>query len=196
MPTSTPFSKDVEEFRIFAERSMHFINLWTIYNDLLCSHYIPSVGAPGPDEKWSRTDIRCTMMLVVLAYFYSLIEDDEQAVNAFRIWRVRYPEEEAAISAVEAKVAPFRRRLKVFRNRLGFHGSTSRSHEAVGLELFNNHAGSETWEAMVVFKALTDALYRKDLDRLPSGDPSETRKRIDSIAARCSASPQSTALLP
>jgi hypothetical protein len=133
--------------------------------------------------------IRCTMMLVVLAYFYSLIEDDEQAVNAFRIWRVRYPEEEAAIAAVEAKVAPFRQRLRKFRNRLGFHGSTSRSHEAVGLELFNKHRSSETWGAILVFTALAAALFRKDLDRLPGGDPSETRKRIDSVAARCSVKP-------
>jgi hypothetical protein len=58
MATSTPSKKYPEEFGIFAERSMHFMNLWTIYNDLLSSHYIPSVGAPGPDEEWSKTDIR------------------------------------------------------------------------------------------------------------------------------------------
>lgn len=168
---------------------MHFLNLWTIYNDLLSSHYVPSVGAPEPEEKWSATDIRCTVMLVVLAYFYSLIEDDGQGLDAFRIWRARYPEEEAAIAAVEAKVAPFRKRLKVFRNRLGFHGSRTRSHESSGRELFNKHQGNETWEAMRSFKSLAAALFRKDLDRRHGADPTFARRWLDDIVARAGGPP-------
>jgi hypothetical protein len=182
-------SEALEEFRIFAERNMHFLNLWTIYNDLLSTRYVPSVGAKEPQEEGSATDIQCTMMLVVLAYFYSLIEDDGQGLNAFRIWRERYPEEEPAIAAVEAKVAPFRKRLKVFRNRLGFHGSRSRAHELSGLELFNKHQGSETWEAMKIFKSLAAALFRKDLDRRRGAGPTFARQWLDDIVARAGAPP-------
>ena len=33
-----------EELRIFVERFMHFMNLWTIYKDMLSGHYKPSYG--------------------------------------------------------------------------------------------------------------------------------------------------------
>ena len=44
------------------------------------------------------------MMLIIYAYFYSLVEDSADGVNAFRIWREHFPEEEEAIAAVEALV--------------------------------------------------------------------------------------------
>ncbi len=102
------------------------------------------------------------MMLVALAYFYSLIEDDHQGLNGFRVWREYYPEEETAISSVEAQVTPFRQRLKLFRNRMGFHGSRTRSHELVGLDLFAKHRGTEIYEAVERFKDLGAALFAKD----------------------------------
>ncbi len=33
-----------EELRVFAERFMHFMNLWTIYKDMFTGHYKPSYG--------------------------------------------------------------------------------------------------------------------------------------------------------
>jgi hypothetical protein len=101
-------------------------------------------------------------MFVLYAWFYSLIEDEENAVNGFRLWRERFPEEERAIAAVEAEVVPFRNDLKLFRNRLGFHGSTSRTHEAVGFQLFSNYSGTEILEAMLKFKSLGAALLAKE----------------------------------
>lgn len=105
------------------------------------------------------------MMLVLYAYFYSMIEDDEQAVNGFRIWRKKWPEEEKAIAAVESKVAPVREGLRLFRNRIGFHGSRSRDHEKCGFDFFAEHSGTEVWEAMGNFKSLGAALFAKDVDR-------------------------------
>jgi len=107
-------------------------------------------------------------------------------VNGFRIWRVRYPEEEAAIAAVESRVAPFRERLKLFRNRLGFHGSRSRTHESKGLELFAAHSGNEMWNAMKDFKSLGAALLAKSTLAQGIGryTGEQVREWIDEIISR------------
>jgi hypothetical protein len=117
-----PTAKNTEELTIFVEREMHFLNLWTVYTDMLADKYIPTLGV----RKHSLHDPRTTMMLVIYTYFYSLVEDSNDGVNAFRVWREHFPEEAQAIAALEAQVVPFRDNLRVFRNRLGFHGSTSR----------------------------------------------------------------------
>lgn len=178
-----------EALYIFAQRYAHFSNLHTIYRDLLTGHYNPSVVAnpnPNPDPKvWDGTDARATMMLVLYAYFYSMIEDDEQSQNGFRIWRETWPDEERAIAAVEAKVHPLRDGLRLFRNRVGFHGSTSFVHEKTGFDLFAQHSGDEVWEAMRNFKSLGAALFAKDIERQEGRDSSRSRKWIDEIAARC-----------
>jgi hypothetical protein len=41
-------------------------------------------------------------MFLLYSTFYSLIDDDPRSVNAFRVWRRNFPEEESAIAAVEA----------------------------------------------------------------------------------------------
>ena len=183
--TSVPSRRqEGEEFRIFAERYMHFTNLWTVYRDLLSGHYSPSVNLSS-EEEW-MTSVQATMMLILYAYFYSLIEDDEQGLNGIRIWRSRYPEEESAITAVECRIAPFRDRLKLFRNRLGFHGSRTRAHEAKALDLFAAHSGTEILTAMKDFKSLGAALFAKSnvargVGAITAG---EVRGWIDSIAAK------------
>jgi hypothetical protein len=148
-----------EEFSIFVERFIHFLNLFTVYRDLLSGHYVPTVNPPS--KEWSPTDMRATIMLVLYAYFYSLIEDDQESLNAFRIWRERYPEEEIAIATVESQVLPFRDRLRQFRNRLGFHGSRSRAKESKAFDLFEQHSGTEIWNAMTNFKSFGAALLAK-----------------------------------
>ncbi len=176
-------SKSTEELTIFVERLRHFMNLWTIYNDLLTGKYIPSVVVDGYDSPFNP---QITMMLVLYAYFYSLIEDSNDGLNAFRIWRGHFPEEEEAIAAVEAQVAPFKRDLRIFRNRLGFHGSRSRAHEAKGLEFFAKATGIGTLNAMKNFKALAGALLAKDRAIKNSDDAAVKKYRewIDAIAAR------------
>jgi hypothetical protein len=179
----TPMS---EELRIFAERYAHFSNLHTIYRDLLSGHYKPSLVMNRNPGGWDITDVPTTMMLVLYAYFYSLIEDDEQALNGFRIWREKWPEEEKAIAVLESKVAPLRRGLRLFRNRVGFHGSRSRDHEKSGFDFFAEHSGTEVWEAMKNFKSMGAALFLKDIEQRDSISPGRARKWIDAIAARCS----------
>jgi hypothetical protein len=172
-----------EELRIFVERQMHFINIWTFYNDLLSKKYVPSVNAA---EEWSITAPGTTMMFLLYAYFYSLIEDSGDGLNGFRVWRAAFPEEEDAIDAVERQVDPSRDRLRHFRNRLGFHGSRTRQRESKGLELFDKHSGTELWNAMENVKALGSALLAKDLAQRSEGTKSESEVRewIDRVAER------------
>lgn len=181
-----------EELYMFAERYAHFSNIHTIYRDLLSGHYKPSVNMNEnplkPSEKFEITNVSTTAMFMLYAYFYSMVEDDSQGVNGFRVWRAAWPEEEKAIAAVEALVMPLRPGLRLFRNRLGFHGSRSRAHEQKGLDFFAQHSGSAVLEAMANFKSLGAALFRKDLDRQHGIDPSPmARHWIDLIAARCTA---------
>jgi hypothetical protein len=183
-----------EELYMFAERYAHFSNIHTIYRDLLSGHYEPSVNVNEDPleapEKFAITNVSTTAMFMLYAYFYSMVEDDPQGVNGFRIWRTAWPEEEQAIAALEALVMPLRPGLKLFRNRLGFHGSRSRAHENAGLDVFSQHSGTAVWEAMANFKSLGAALFRKDLDRQHGIDPSPAQQWIDQITARCGGSPE------
>jgi hypothetical protein len=162
-----------EELGIFVERLIHFMNFWTIYDDLLTHRYVPSLDltakSPNDSKEWP---VGITVMLLLYAHFYSLVEDSDDGLNGFRVWRQIWPNEEPAISAVEARVTPFLDRLRLFRNRLGFHGSRTRSHEAKGLNLFAEHSGDEIYLAMKLFKALGAALLAMDT-AVRSGDQRE-----------------------
>lgn len=179
-----------EELRIFAERFMHFMNLWTVYKDVLSGHYIPSVGTvqKSSEDNVDARDwpVNISLMFILYAYFYSLVEDSEDGLNGFRVWREVWPSEEVAISAVESIVLPFVGRLRVFRNRLGFHGSRTRSHEAAGLDLFNQHTGDEVYNAMRLFKALGAALFGMDMAVRANSAEEQARCRawIDKLTAR------------
>jgi len=171
----TPANRDkpTEEFTIFAERFMHFMNLYTVYRDMLSGHYVPTVNPPSNEPAtFARTNE--TVMFMLYAYLYSLIEQDDQSINAFRIWRARFPEEENAIAAVEAQVMLFADHLKRFRNRLGFHGSRSRTHEASGFDLFANFSGTQILTAIDGFKSLGAKLFAKDLERQKAAAKSHT----------------------
>ena len=175
---------------MFAERYAHFSNVHTIYRDLISGHYQPSVNMNSdprvPSTDFHMQDVRTTAMFVLYAYFYSMVEEDTQGVNGFRVWRATWPEEESAIAAVEALVKPLVPGLKLFRNRLGFHGSGSRAHEAKAFDLFAQHSGTAVWNAMLNFKSLGAALFKKDLDRQNGIDSSPAaREWIDKIEARC-----------
>ncbi|MES2391033.1 MAG: hypothetical protein V4555_05290 [Acidobacteriota bacterium] len=130
-----------------------------------------------------------TLMGLLYAFFYSLVEDSEDSVDAFRIWRLKFPDEHTAINALEKHVAPMRDDLRVFRNRLGFHGSRSHQHESRAYDLFGKHSGTKMIEVMKVFKALNAALISKDLARQHQSDEemNAARTLINAIPQRCEA---------
>lgn len=164
MPQKT--DPTIEEFSLFAQRFMHFVNLYTVYRDLLSGHYVPTVNPPSENDFYPQT--HHSLMLILYAYFYSLLDRDTTSLNAFRIWRARFPEEETGIAAIEAQVEPLRDDLKRFRNRLGFHGSRTYAHEASGFNVFANHTGTEILLAINNFKALGARLFAKDTERQKS----------------------------
>jgi hypothetical protein len=172
-------TKRPEELSIYAERHLDFLNIWTIYADLLKGAYKPSLN----DEE---RPVAITMMFVVYAYFYSLVEDSDEGLNGFRVWRAKLPGEDRAISAVEGKVKPFLARLRIFRNRMGFHGSRSRNHERAAFDLFNKHSGTEIFETIVLYKALAAALFGMDtaLHLNDTEEIARCRARLDGIAAQ------------
>lgn len=180
-----------EEFLLFVRRCAQFHHIWTIYSDLLTGRYVPSVGHRSLDEvevEWALpAEMVPTLMFILYAFFFSLIEDSEDGLDAFRIWRVRFPDEITAINALEAQIAPMRSDLRVFRNRLGFHGSRSRQHEARGFDLFANQSGTKMFEAMRIFKSLNAALLSKDLaiQHASFEDLAQARGLLDGIPARC-----------
>jgi hypothetical protein len=175
-------AQNTEELRIFVERLTHFMSLWTVYHDMLTGLYVPSVGERG--ASFSNPSI--TMMLMLYAYFYSLVEDSDDGLNAFRICREHFPDEDQAITAMESQIKPFMKDFKRYRHRLGFHGSRSRKHEASGWDLFANTTGTATWNAIKNFKALAATLLAKDMAITESNDAEikQYRSWIDAIAER------------
>lgn len=177
-------AKRSEELEIFVEHLMDFMNLWTVYNDHMTGKYVPSTPERDFGGKPSRTAMYVTLMFHLYASLYVLADDSKEGLNAFRIWREHYPQEEAAITAVEQQIAPFKDDLRLFRNRLGFHGSRTRSHEAKGWDLFANTSGSTVWNAMVNFKGLGATLLAKEMAERKSDTEQVAwcRARIDFIA--------------
>jgi hypothetical protein len=180
-----------EEFYLFVRRCMQFHHIWTIYTDLLTGQYKPTVGHRSLEEvetNWALpAEMVPTVMFLLYSLFFSLIEDAEDGVDAFRIWRLKFPDELTAIDALERQIAPMRPDLRIFRNRLGFHGSRSQRHEARGFDLFGNHSGTKMLEAMSVFKSLNAALCTKDLARQHNSveELAQARTLLDRIPARC-----------
>ena len=156
------------------------------------------------DDAMVLIDMQSTLMFVLYSFFFSLIEDSDDGLNGFRIWRSKYPDERKTIDAVERLVAPFRGDLRRFRNKVGFHGSRTVESHSKGMELFKNHSGGAMFDTMKIFKALNAALLTKDLARQNGSEErlSSARKRIDEVAAECwklqddLASGRQTVLLP
>jgi hypothetical protein len=188
-------TKNPEGFGIFVDRFFNFMNIWTIYSDLLSGHYVPSIGkTPQSDQDIEEITerewpVNITMMFLLYGYFYSLIEDSEDAVNGFRLWRERHPDEKNAIDAVEVQIAPLREGLRLFRNRVAFHGSQSRAHESRGLQLFTEHSGKEVLDGIKNFKSLGAALIAKENARqgIGSTTPELARQWIDRVVERARA---------
>jgi hypothetical protein len=180
-----------EEYWLFVRRCAQFHNIWTIYNDLLTGKYKPSTGFKEIEDVESNAVLPAEMVPTVMfwlySFFYSLIEDSDDGLDAFRIWRLKFPEEETAIAALEKHVVPLRGDLKVFRNRLGFHGSRSQKHESKGLDFFGNHSGTKAFTIIKIFKSLNAALISKDLARQEGSAEKALKARawIDAIPARC-----------
>ncbi|SRR6266404_187050 len=139
------------ELSIYVERMIRLIQLLRIY-DMVSA--IPDGDDPGEPH----ITMRGTMMSVVYSFFYSLIEPDPKGIDFFRLWRARVPEMTSELDALEARVAPMREGLRLFRNRFGFHGSTSREHEAVAFDVLAEYGGEAIYKAILDTRNLSTKL--------------------------------------
>lgn len=82
-----------------------------------------------------------TLLLETASFLYSLFEDRPDSIDLVKVWRgFDHPFGNELQDSV-TRLSPFRDELKLVRNRLGFHGSLSRSHERAGLGIFDVGSG-------------------------------------------------------
>src|SRR6202030_1093441 len=99
--------------------------------------------------------VQVPMMFILCAFFHGLVEDSDDGLNGFRVWRKRLPREEAAIAAVEAKVQPLLGDLRAFRNRLGFYANRTSPRESAAFDLLDQQSRREILETMKRFKSMS-----------------------------------------
>ena len=186
-----PIKPSPEDHILYVVRFMQFMNIYTVHQDFLSGHYKPSVeGMKVPDDE---VDVRIlaemgsTLMFQMYAYFYSLVEGRSDTVDAFRIWREKYPEEQEAIDAMYALVQPILPELRDFRNSLGFHGGRNHAKQQKGFEFFGRYNADYIVAVINRFKSLNAAFLAKDTAR-ESGSAEEARRAralIDHVTAKC-----------
>lgn len=78
-----------------------------------------------------------TLVFETASFLYSLFEDRPDSINLEKVWQgFDHPFGKELQNCV-TRLAPFKDELKLVRNRVGFHGSLSRSHESAGLGIFD-----------------------------------------------------------
>lgn len=159
-----------EEFTILDVRLGQFLNLWTVLIDYMRGQYVPSIEYKAVDDNDYRTPATFpwTMMSLLYSFFFSLIDTNPQGLNAFRVWRVKFPEHALVLDAVEFRVQGILPELKKFRNKLGFHGSRSINQEEEGYQLLTRHGVTKVLNVAQHFISLAMSLltlaYTTDSD--------------------------------
>jgi len=164
-----------EEFEIFYERVSHFLNLREMVDNVLRGHKLSGTFIP-------RASPAGTLSIIFFAYFYSLIDRDRRAVNAFRVWREHFPQEHKSIQGFYNHIVNYEECLRTFRNRVGFHGSRTRSNEDEGYELLSKYSVGDLLQTADEFLALSSALLSRHLSNDPLNEAH--REQIDQIIRR------------
>jgi len=149
-----------KKFELHVERMSKFLCLLDIYFEIL-------KGNVNHSRSKSWTSI---LIEVVYAYFYSIIDDREDSINMFRVWRDEYPDHIVEIEKVESLVYPYKGYFMLLRNNVGFHGSIKQKGKKVGMKIFKEVDGSKTLELMVAVRDLSThllTLNERDKSKLP-----------------------------
>jgi hypothetical protein len=77
------------------------------------------------------------MLFEAASFLYSLFEDRDNSINLLKIWQGFDHPFDDELQKLANKLDPFKEELRLVRNRVGFHGSLSRSHERAGLGIFD-----------------------------------------------------------
>ena len=149
-----------EEFAILDVRLGQFLNLWTVLLDYMSGVYVPSIEykAISDDDYRYPATFPWTMMSLLYSFFFSLVDTHPKGLNAFRIWRQKFPEQVSVLDAVEFRVQSILPELKNFRNKLGFHGSRNVGEEEAGFELLERHGSIKVLNVAQHFISLAISL--------------------------------------
>lgn len=121
-----------------------------------------------------------TLLIETASFLYSLFDDRPDSTNLVRLWKEFDHPFTKDLQAHATRLAPFKEDLKLVRNRLGFHGSLTRSHEQGGLAMFDVESGRAktfarlTRDMQILFLRMI-LWYMKKLDS--ETHPSETMWR-------------------
>ena len=117
-----------EDVTISVERMMRFCHLAQIQFEY----------APGDTKALPLHLTRFgTLVFETASFLYSLFEDRRDSINLLKVWRdFDHPFGDELQNFVK-RLSPFKKELKLVRNRVGFHGSLNRSHARAGLGIFD-----------------------------------------------------------
>lgn len=82
-----------------------------------------------------------TLLLETTSFLYSLFEESSDAINLVLLWQEFDNPFVTDLQEHATRFDLFKKEIKLLRNRLGFHGSLTRSHEKVGLGVFDIDSG-------------------------------------------------------
>jgi hypothetical protein len=127
-----PESRKGEKVTISVERMMRFCLLAQMLSE-----------CPTSDTKVLPLHLTRfgTLLLEASSFLYSLFEDGPDSINLLKVWRGFDHPFGKELQDCATRLDPFKDDLKKVRNRLGFHGSLSRSHERAGLGIFDVDSG-------------------------------------------------------
>jgi hypothetical protein len=78
-----------------------------------------------------------TVLVETSSFLYSLFEDRSDSIDLLRVWQGFDHPFGNELQDYSSRLCPFKEELKLVRDRLGFHGSLTRSHEGAGLGIFD-----------------------------------------------------------
>ena len=82
-----------------------------------------------------------TLVLETSSFLYSLFEHRTDSINLLRVWQGFDHPFANDLQEHATRLDAFKGHLKLVRDRLGFHGSLTRSHEQGGLGVFDVNSG-------------------------------------------------------
>lgn len=92
-----------------------------------------------------------TLLLETASFLYSLFEDRQDSINLPTVWRSFDHPFRGEVQSFATRLDPFKQELRLVRNRIGFHGSLTRSHEGAGLTIFDS-AGPRAREFAILVR--------------------------------------------
>lgn len=82
-----------------------------------------------------------TLLIETASFLYSLFDERSDSIDLVRLWKEFNHPFVKDLQQHSTRLDPFKEDSKLVRNRLGFHGSVTRSHEMGGLGIFDVDSG-------------------------------------------------------